>query len=167
MLLLSWGLELIVRRSLEDIEKRSEALLGKGKTARFFDKTQDSSTIVKLIEELRQAILIYQVGTIGSLISDRVNTFGIAIAAAINRQPSRTVDCRSPPIVFTVGTDRDWSSKVFFQRISEAARGKGTCTHCETPADMSTEIAGGAGKGRVHPCPVGSAQSGAWECRWR
>jgi len=49
---------------LEDIEKRSQALLGKGKTAKLLDKAQDSSTVVKLIEELRQAILIYQVGTI-------------------------------------------------------------------------------------------------------
>jgi len=47
---------------LEDIEKRSQTLLGKGKTAKFLDKTQDSSTVVKLIEELRQVILIYQVG---------------------------------------------------------------------------------------------------------
>jgi hypothetical protein len=87
---------------LQDIEKRSEALLGKGKTARFLDKTQDSSKVVKLIEELRQAILIYQVGTIGSLRSGRANAFGIAIAAAINRQPSRAVDCKFPPIVFTI-----------------------------------------------------------------
>jgi hypothetical protein len=90
---------------LEDIEKRSQALLGKGKVARFLDKTQDSSAVVKLIEELRQAILIYQVGTIGSLRSGRINAFEIAIAAAIDRQPGRTVDCRFPPIVFMIGTD--------------------------------------------------------------
>jgi len=49
---------------LEDIEKRSQTLLGKGKAAKFLDKTQDSSTVVQLIEELRQAVLIYQVGII-------------------------------------------------------------------------------------------------------
>ena len=98
-------LKLIVCRSLEDIEKRSEALLGKGKAARLLDKTQDSSTVVKLIEELRQAILMYQVCTIGSLISGRVNAFEIAIAAAIDRQPGRAVDCRFSPIVFAPGTD--------------------------------------------------------------
>ena len=164
---MSWKLELIVRRSLEDIEKRSQGLLGKGKTARFLDKTQDSSTVVKLIEELRQAILIYQVGTIGSLRSGRVNAFGIAIAAAINRQPSRTVDCKFPHVVFTIGTDGGSPSKVFFQRIYEAARGRGIYTYCETSADVWIEIAGGAGKDRIRPCSVGSTQGRAWEYHWR
>ena len=99
-------LKLFILRSLGDIEKRSQALLGKGKTARFLDKTQDSSAVVKLIEELRQAILIYQVGDIGSLRLARVDAFGIAIAAAINRQSSRTVDCKFFPVVFAVRTDK-------------------------------------------------------------
>ncbi|KAF9787378.1 hypothetical protein BJ322DRAFT_1019804 [Thelephora terrestris] len=47
-------------RSLERIWKRAQALSGKGKLARFLDKTRDSSTIVKLVEELRREILIYQ-----------------------------------------------------------------------------------------------------------
>ena len=51
-----------LRRSLEDIEKHSQALLAKGKAARILDKTQDSGKVVKLIEQLRQAILVYQVG---------------------------------------------------------------------------------------------------------
>ena len=37
------------------------ALLEKGKMARILDKKQDSGTVVKLVEEIRQAILIYQV----------------------------------------------------------------------------------------------------------
>jgi len=98
-------LKLVIGRSLGDIEKRSQALLGKGKTARLLDKTQDSSAVVKLIEELRQAILIYQVGNIESLRLARVDVFGIAIAAAINRQPSCTVDCKFSTVVFTVGTN--------------------------------------------------------------
>ena len=49
-------------RSLKDIEKRSRMLLEKGKGARILDKRQDSGMVVKLVEELRQAILIYQVG---------------------------------------------------------------------------------------------------------
>jgi hypothetical protein len=53
------------RRALEDIESRSQALLTKGKVARILDKTQDSQAVIKLIEGLRQAIFIYQVGTIG------------------------------------------------------------------------------------------------------
>ena len=36
----------------------------KGKVARILDKTQDSQLVIKLVEDLQQAILIYQVGTI-------------------------------------------------------------------------------------------------------
>ena len=42
-------------------------MLPKGKMARFLDKTQDSQAVTKLVEDLRQAILIYQVSTIGDL----------------------------------------------------------------------------------------------------
>lgn len=73
--------------------------------ARFLDKTQDSSAVVKLIEELRQTILVYQVGDIRSLRLARVDALGIVITAAINRQPGRTVDRRFLPIVFATGTD--------------------------------------------------------------
>jgi hypothetical protein len=52
-------------RSLEDIGTRSLALAGKGKLARALDKAQDSQEIIKLVEELRQAILIYQVSPRG------------------------------------------------------------------------------------------------------
>lgn len=38
----------------------------KGKMVRFLDKTQDSQTVIKLVEDLRQAILIYQVGLLGT-----------------------------------------------------------------------------------------------------
>src|SRR5882757_6421817 len=48
-------------RSLEDIETRSLTLSEKGKVARVLDKAQDSGEVIKLIEKLRQAILIYQV----------------------------------------------------------------------------------------------------------
>ena len=57
---------IICARSLESIEKRSQMLLGKGKGARILDKKKDSGTVVKLVEELRQAVLIYQVGTFWS-----------------------------------------------------------------------------------------------------
>ena len=50
-------------RALGNIEKRSRALLEKGKIARVLDKAQDSEEVVKLVEELRRAILVYQVGT--------------------------------------------------------------------------------------------------------
>ena len=39
-------------------------LLDKGKGAKILDKKKDSGTVVKLIEELQQTILLYQVGII-------------------------------------------------------------------------------------------------------
>lgn len=55
-------LELILYdRSLEDIGTRSLALSEKGKVARILDKAQDTGEVIKLIEQLRRAILIYQV----------------------------------------------------------------------------------------------------------
>ena len=38
----------------------------KGRVARILDKTQDSQAVVELVEDLRQVIFIYQVGTIGN-----------------------------------------------------------------------------------------------------
>jgi hypothetical protein len=55
--------KLIVYRSFDEIEKRSQALLGKGKMAQILDKAQGSQAIVRLVEQLWQAVLIYQVRT--------------------------------------------------------------------------------------------------------
>ena len=49
---------------LEEIEKRSNELLGKGKAARFVDKGRDSGEVVKLVERLRDAITRYQVSEV-------------------------------------------------------------------------------------------------------
>jgi len=46
---------------LGEIEKRSNELLEKGKAARFVDKGRDSGKVVKLVEQLRDAITHYQV----------------------------------------------------------------------------------------------------------
>ena len=54
--------ELSFRRSLKDIETRSLALSKKKLRTRLIDKTRDSQQVVKLVEQLRQAILVYQVG---------------------------------------------------------------------------------------------------------
>ena len=95
--------ELTVCRSLEDVEKRSQALLAKGKAARILDKTQDSGTIIKLVEDLRQAILIYQVGTIMKYWdSVELRCFGVAVATAIDRKPGFTIDCKLPSVAFSV-----------------------------------------------------------------
>ena len=50
-----------LRSALGEIEKRSQALLGKGKAAQFIDKGGDSGEVVKLVERLRDAITRYQV----------------------------------------------------------------------------------------------------------
>ena len=47
--------------SLEEIEKRSRALLEKKKVARFLDKAKDSQEVINLVEQLRTAIVFYQV----------------------------------------------------------------------------------------------------------
>ena len=47
--------------ALEKIEKRSQELLAKGAAARFIDKSADSGEVARLIEQLREAIIHYQV----------------------------------------------------------------------------------------------------------
>ena len=47
--------------ALEEIERRSQALLEKGGAARFIDKGEDSKEVAGLIERLREAITHYQV----------------------------------------------------------------------------------------------------------
>ena len=46
---------------LEEIEKRSQEMLAKGKATRFVDKAADSGEVVRLIERLQEAITHYQV----------------------------------------------------------------------------------------------------------
>jgi hypothetical protein len=53
---------LILCSTLEDIGNRSLALSEKGKLARVLDKARDSGKVTKLIEEVKEAIAIYQVG---------------------------------------------------------------------------------------------------------
>ena len=51
-------------------------LLNKGKVAKVLDKRKDSGTIVKLVEELRQAVLLYQVSIVGNH-ADQVGLMGL------------------------------------------------------------------------------------------
>lgn len=62
--------KLIACRSFDDIEKRSRLLLEEGEVAWILDKPRDSQPVVRLIEKLRLAILINQVGA-------RVTRFGL------------------------------------------------------------------------------------------
>ena len=92
-------------RSLEDIGTRSLTLSEKGKVARLLDKTQDSQEVVKLVEKLRQAILIYQVSA-RDLQSRKRLTRGAGIATAVNIQPSRPLDREILLPVFDSRTQR-------------------------------------------------------------
>ena len=51
----------LIFRSLEEIGERSQVLLDKKKVARFLDKAKDSQEVVDLVEQLRTAIVYYQV----------------------------------------------------------------------------------------------------------
>ena len=76
----------LVFRSLAEIEKRSEAILEKNAVVGFLDKMKDSQEVVSLVDELRNAILGYQVSET-QVVLPRVNTRGIALTAAVNVQP--------------------------------------------------------------------------------
>ena len=70
-------------RDLEDIGKRSLALSEKGKVARALDKRRDSGEVVKLMEKLRQGILVYQVS-----ISDYVGVVHRSRTEQVSQQQS-------------------------------------------------------------------------------
>jgi len=47
--------------SLEKVEKRAKVILDKSKGRGFLDKRVDSQEVVNLVEEIRNAIVFYQV----------------------------------------------------------------------------------------------------------
>jgi hypothetical protein len=98
--------------------------LEKGKGARILDKRQDSGKVVKLVEELGRAILLYQVGThVEILRSGWADAFGIAIATTVHRKSGHAVDCRSPLDAFTLRADgRSIESSLFSVHFWKFAR---------------------------------------------
>ena len=106
-------------------------LLDKGKMAKILDKKQDSGMIVKLVEELRQAILIYQVGTVQNCRSSRVDDFWIVVATTVYRQSGHTVGCKYPPNVFTVQIDgrikSSFNAFLKLREVRQPARTAGSC----------------------------------------
>ena len=83
---------------MEDIGKRSLTLSEKGKVARVLDKTRDLGEVIKLVEELRRAILVYQVSARRHQ-SWKSLTPGAGIATAVDIQPSRPFDCEFLPLI--------------------------------------------------------------------
>ena len=76
----------------------------KGKIARALDKTRDSGEVIKLVEDLRRAILVYQVG-FGYHQSREMLTREAGVAAAVDIQPSRPLDCESHSLAFHCRTE--------------------------------------------------------------
>jgi len=62
--------------ALEEIEKRSQALLAKGVAARFIDKAEDAKEVAGLLEQLREAIGHYQVSGYQGIVSTFVEMGG-------------------------------------------------------------------------------------------
>ena len=109
----------------------------KGKVAKFLDKKRDSGVIVSIVEQLRQAILIYQVSTAEGCRSSQVNAFWIAVATTRYRQPGHTIGCEFPYSIFTVvRTDGRSLNAVVFQRIFETSGGTATYGQCQLSADV-------------------------------
>lgn len=73
----------IVFRSLDKIKKQSQAILDKEPAVGFIDKTKDSQEVISLVDELRNAIVAYQVGE-KYITLHSVNMRGTALAAAVN-----------------------------------------------------------------------------------
>ena len=77
---------------------------GKGKIARALDKTRDSGEVVKLVEELRRAVLVYQV-SIKPNPSRGLLTRGTGVATTIDIQPGRPPDCEFALLIFDYGAE--------------------------------------------------------------
>jgi hypothetical protein len=78
-------------RDLEDVGRRSLALSEKGKVARALDKRRDSEEVIKLIEKLRQAILVYQV-SIGPGRGRTPLTRRTGVTTTVDIQPGHPTD---------------------------------------------------------------------------
>ena len=79
--------------SLEEVEKRSRGLLEKKKVARFLDKAKDSQEVVNLVEQLRTAIVFYQVSR-NRMVWARANARRAALTATVNVQSDRETGCK-------------------------------------------------------------------------
>ncbi|KAF9784629.1 hypothetical protein BJ322DRAFT_855846 [Thelephora terrestris] len=78
-------------RALDEIDNQSQALLGKGRAAQILDKAQDSGVVVNLIEQLRRAILLYQLSQQQS-IDNQVTKLAISFAGFLQlRETARGV----------------------------------------------------------------------------
>ena len=99
---------------LEDIEKRSQELLEKGKAARLVDKGRDSGEVGKLVERLRDAITRYQVSDGWFVASNMTYTIGQVSQQQSIYDQITNLTVRAFRLVFILYAD-DWSChQVFF-----------------------------------------------------
>ena len=73
-------------RTFEKIEEISQKLLDKGTIARFMDKGEDSNTVARLIERLREAIVCYQAS------EDRMSVLSTVDAGSRYRNSKRSTN---------------------------------------------------------------------------
>ena len=84
----------LVFSALEEIGKRSQALLEKKTAARFLDKAKDSQEVITLVEQLRTAIVYYQVRR-DYATQTNVNTRRVVITTTVDIQSDKTADCKT------------------------------------------------------------------------
>jgi len=82
----------LVFSSLEKIAKQSQVILEKGTLAGFVDKRKDSQEVADLIEELRDAIVYYQVSSGNHARRTDVNTDETDLTAAVDIQSNWEID---------------------------------------------------------------------------
>jgi len=80
-------------RSLEEIENRSRDILEKKTAVGFLDKTKDSQEVISLVDELRNAIIGFQVGK-KHMALPRANTRGTALATTVDAQSDPKSGCK-------------------------------------------------------------------------
>jgi len=112
--------------ALEEIEKRSRAMLAKSAATRFIDKGEDSKEVARLIEELRDVLSHYQVSGNLDILSSSADIRGkISQQQAIyNQITDLTVSILR--IVSACRSDNQFFCQVIFRRALETPRGNRT-----------------------------------------
>ena len=84
--------KLTLCRSLDDIGEQSRVLLEKGKINRFLDKAKDARAVVRLIDQLQRAIIIYQACAMSWQVRSELMRVTAGVPTTIDPQPGCAVD---------------------------------------------------------------------------
>ena len=93
---------LIFCRSLDDIGGQSQVLLEKGKITRFLDKAKDARAVVRLIDQLQRAIIIYQACAMSWQVRSELMRVTAGVPTTIDPQPGCAVDSTFLGVVFAL-----------------------------------------------------------------